>query len=172
MCVPAGRRQQTSNAQADRVFCEPLPELAAAMGLTKDQVVELIRSIYGLVDAPRAWWTRVMRDLEAAGWRANVCEPCSWSFFDGHGRLVGICCAHVDDFLLAGDEKSEDYLVAERHVKDLDEWSEWESRHFLQTGVRVTQHADFSFTLDQSHYASTIDVVQLGRERRLHLDTC
>ena len=33
----------SNNAQADRVFCEPLPELAATMGLTKDQVVELIR---------------------------------------------------------------------------------------------------------------------------------
>ena len=42
-----------NNAQADRVFCEPLPELAAAMGLTKDQVVELIRSVYGLVDGGR-----------------------------------------------------------------------------------------------------------------------
>ncbi len=51
------------------------------MGLTKDQVVELIRSVHGLVDAPRAWWTRVMRDLEAAGWRTNVCEPCLRSLF-------------------------------------------------------------------------------------------
>ena len=44
----------SNNTQADRVFYEPLPELAAAMGLTKDQVVELIRSVYGSVDAPRA----------------------------------------------------------------------------------------------------------------------
>ncbi len=60
---------------------------------------------------------------------------------------------------------SKDYVAARRHCKDLYEWSEWESRSFIQTGVRVTQHADYSFTLDQSHYAATIDVIALGRER-------
>ena len=61
-----------------RIFAEPVPELAAAMKLPQDHVVELLRCVYGLVDAPRAWHTRVKRDLDAAGRRVNCTEPSSW----------------------------------------------------------------------------------------------
>ena len=113
-----------------RIFAEPVPELAAAMKLPQDHVVELLRSVYGLVDAPRAWHTRVKRDLDAAGWRVNCTEPSSWSLFNKQGRLIGICRAHVDDFLMAGGRKSQEFLDAVRRVKGLYDWSEWESRDF------------------------------------------
>ncbi len=125
-----------------RIFAEPVPELAAAMGLPDDHCVELLRCERGLVDAPRAWHARVKRDLQAAGWRVNCTEPSSWSLFNKQGRLIGICCAHVDDFLMAGDRKSQEFLDAVRHVKGLYDWSEWESRDFTWTGTHVVQHAD------------------------------
>ncbi len=41
---------------------------------------------------------------------------------------------------------------------------------FIQNGVKITQHADHSFTPDQPHYVDTIGVIQLGHERRQHLE--
>ncbi len=153
-----------------RIFAEPVPELAAAMGLPDDHCVELLRCVCGLVDTPPAWHARAKRDLQATGWRVNCTEPSSWSLFNKQGRLIGICCAHVDDFLMAGDRKSQEFLDAVHHVKGLYDCSEWESRDFTQTGTHVVQHADWTFALDQSHYCDTIEPVPLGRERRAQME--
>ncbi len=153
-----------------RIFAEPVPELAAAMHLPADHCAELLRCVYGLVDAPRAWHTRIKRDLAAIGWRVNSTEPSSWSLFDRHWRLCGLCCAHGDDFLIAGDRKSQTFLDSLDHAKQLYDWSEWESKDFLQTGTHVVQHQDFSFTLDQSHYCDTVTAIPLGRDRRSNME--
>ena len=39
----------------------------------------------------------------------------------------------------------------------------------MQTGTKVTQHADCSFTLDQSHYATTIDPIFIDKNRRQNM---
>eukprot|EP00974_Lingulodinium_polyedra_P058476 5631547-Lingulodinium_polyedra.AAC.1 len=55
--------------EAGSVFVEPVPELAQATGLRAHECAKLVKSVYGLVEAPRRWWMRVGKDLEAAGWR-------------------------------------------------------------------------------------------------------
>ena len=41
------------------LHCEPIAELSQALGLEHHQCVRLRKSVYGLIDAPRAWWERV-----------------------------------------------------------------------------------------------------------------
>ena len=45
------------------LHCEPIAELAQALGLEHHQCVRLRKSVYGLIDAPRAWWERVETDM-------------------------------------------------------------------------------------------------------------
>ena len=45
------------------LHCEPIAELALALGLEHHQCVRLRKSVYGLIDALRAWWERVDTDM-------------------------------------------------------------------------------------------------------------
>ena len=60
------------------LHCEPIAELAQALGLEHHQCVRLRKSVYGLIDAPRAWWERVETDMNRLKWRTLTTEPCFW----------------------------------------------------------------------------------------------
>ena len=51
------------SAGDQELHCEPIAELAQALGLEHHQCVRLRKSVYGLIDAPRAWWERVETDM-------------------------------------------------------------------------------------------------------------
>ena len=60
------------------LHCEPIAELAQALGLEHHQCVRLRKSVYGLIDAPRAWWERVKTDMNKLKWRTLTTEPSFW----------------------------------------------------------------------------------------------
>ena len=96
--------------------------------------------MYGLIDAPRAWWERVETDMNKLKWRTLTTEPCFWVMTSVTGRIEGLAVAYVDDFMVAIHEESPD---GQRHfsdVKALYGWGEWESGSFTQCGVQIVQH--------------------------------
>ncbi|CAE7426607.1 unnamed protein product [Symbiodinium pilosum] len=74
-------------------------------------------------------------------------------------------CAHVDDFLFGGapGDKVHDHLMEQ--IKQHFSWGSWESSSFTQCGVTVTQHSDFSITLDQQEFVSDLQEIKLSRDR-------
>ena len=50
------------------LHCEPIEELAQALGLEHHQCVRLRNLVYGLIDAPGAWWERVETDMNKLKW--------------------------------------------------------------------------------------------------------
>ena len=123
------------------LHCEPIAELAQALGLEHHQCVKLRKSVCGLIDAPRAWWERVETDMNKLKWRTLTFEPCFWVMTSVSGRIEGLAVAYVDDFMVAIHEESP---VSQRHfsdVKALYEWGEWESGSFTQCGVQIVQHS-------------------------------
>ena len=81
------------------LHCEPIAELAQALGLEHHQCVRLRKSVYGLIDAPRAWWERVETDMNNLKWRTLTTEPCFWVMTSVTGRIEGLAVAYVDDFI-------------------------------------------------------------------------
>ena len=60
---------QGDRGEAERdVYAKPVPELARYLSLTAEQIIRLEGAVYGLRNAPRRWWHRVKRDMEALGW--------------------------------------------------------------------------------------------------------
>ena len=95
--------------------------------------------MFGLIDAPRAWWERVETDMNKLKWRTLTTEPCFWVMTSVTGRIEGVAVAYVDDFMVAIHEES----PGQKHfsdVKALYEWREWESGSFTQCGVQIVQH--------------------------------
>ena len=50
------------------VYLEPTVDLRERLNITKDFLLKLTGSVYGLRNAPRAWYKIVRKDLEALGW--------------------------------------------------------------------------------------------------------
>ena len=152
------------------LHCEPIAELAQALGLEHHQCVRLRKSVYGLIDAPRAWWERVETDMNKLKWRTLTTEACFWVMTSVTGRIEGLAVAYVDDFMVAIHEESP---VGQRHFSDvraLYEWGEWESGSFTQCGVQIVQHRHQNrwagFSLSCAHYAESMVLLDLSSARR------
>ncbi|CAE7352648.1 RE1, partial [Symbiodinium microadriaticum] len=131
------------------LFARPLPELAAAMGLPPEQMVELMGSAYGLTSAPREWYhdlTGTLRRLEA---EPCVTDPCLWRLFSADGKqVIALVGLYVDDILFCGDETDERYSAFLHELHGAYAWSPWEADSFSHCGVRIQQFADGSILLD------------------------
>ena len=66
--------------------------------------------MYGLRNAPRAWYQRVKKDLEALGWRIHQLDQCVFVNYAGE-ELVGICGVYVDDFIIAGKQNNKKWQI-------------------------------------------------------------
>ena len=55
----SGDREETRRD----VYAEPPQEMRDKVQITREQVLKLETAVYGLRNAPRAWWKRVVRDL-------------------------------------------------------------------------------------------------------------
>ena len=68
---------QGDKTEPDRdVYLEPTADLRTRLQMTKEHVLKLTGSVYGLRNAPRAWYLRVRKDLEAQGWRCHQLDQC------------------------------------------------------------------------------------------------
>ena len=54
--------------------------------------------VYGMADAPRAWWLKFKSILEKLGWVESKLERAFFYLYDG-GKVCGMGGPHVDDFI-------------------------------------------------------------------------
>ena len=83
------------------------------LGATNPRVAMRLRKpIYGLVDAPRAWYLEAVRRFESLGFVRHPLDPCLFLMFAPESNEASaetprrlVCCIgmHVDDLLGAGD---------------------------------------------------------------------
>ena len=109
--VKAAFLQGDATESSRQLFAKPVPELARALGISEKDVVQVMKSCYGLVTAPASWFGCVNRTLKEIGFRQCKSDPCLWvlprAAKDGdEPSIEGYICAHVDDFLISGDESS------------------------------------------------------------------
>ena len=161
---------QAKSPQADRcIFAAPVPELSKALNLREGQAVQLLRSVYGLVSAPREWYEDVHKTLVTLGAERLATDNCVWRVRDSTtGQIVGLISSHVDDFLMCGENSSKvwkDFLFA---FGKSYEWSPWEYGHFKHCGVSIMQHPDSSISLDHSAFCQELKQMNPIRgERKL-----
>ena len=165
VCLSTG---QASEDGRD-VYAWPVPELARAMGTTTSLRVKLIKACHGLVNAPAEWRKSVTQAMEEAGFQTLITEPCCWRLMDevdGVSQVIGVCAAHVDDFLLTGDESNVKYRNALTYLYDKFTWTPWEEGRFEHCGVDLSKERDGSFVLDHSRFWSKLQQVDIEKGDR------
>ena len=115
------------------------------------------KAAYGLYDAGRRWWIKVILVLKELGGRTLVGDE-SFLYFHMDGKLVGLIALHVDDFQGAGTPaffiEVMDQICARFKI------SKREKGNFKYTGVNVRKVGN-EILLDQSDYAETLEELKV-----------
>lgn len=155
---------QGGNTQLRRsIFGMPVEELRVAMGLEKNQAIQFLKAAYGLTVAPREFYMFVDGVLEGLKMERLKTEPCLWRLrgqVRGELRTIGLVGAHVDDFIMVGDETDHRWTnFLDAFFKSM-RWSPWETSPMTHCGVHMVQSSDGSWSLTQAEFCSGINQVQ------------
>ena len=147
------------------LYCIPAPEICEAMGLPPESITKVRKACYGLVDAPLEWYRSICGCFGRLGLKRCWSDPCCWIYLQD-GSLKGIISGHVDDFLFSGDEKCAGWTAILAAIKQEYKWGDWEHTRFVQCGVLLEQHEDFSFSLSQEKYVEDLKYINLRAHRK------
>ena len=149
----------------DGMLVQPTREICEALNIPEGSVTQLQRAAYGLVEAPLWWYRSVSNFLISIGYTRMRTEPCIWVYFDGHGVPRSAISGHVDDFLFGGCDSDDVHVQLMSQIKQKFNWGVWEDSPFIQCGVKVTQHSDFSFTLSQKDFIEGLTMIKISKDR-------
>ena len=115
--------------------------------------VRLMKSLYGLTSAPRAWMLDITQKLSQLGWKPMSTDQCLWCRYSDDGEMKGVIGIHVDDFLIG----LADWALGEKwmsEIKSLYRWGSWKVSESEFARIRVRQHRDFSITVGLEDYTN------------------
>jgi len=76
-------------------------------------IVKLKKTLYGTIQAARAWYDKLARDLEGIGFTRNPMDMCCFNRIEADGKQSTIV-VHVDDLMItASTETVIDFIIAE-----------------------------------------------------------
>ena len=142
---------------------EPPSEMRARLHLKETEVCELLKSAYGLVNAPFLWYTELKETLLSLGFCMSPLDPCLFVLQGVDGTVHGILGTHVDDGLCGGDQ------VFDAAIEKLEQkcpFGAKRQKDFLFTGIHIAQDDEYNIHLDQKEYVRGIEPIQIERTRR------
>lgn len=146
-----------------------------------NSLLELIKAVYGLKDAPMLWLRVLLNFLWSLGMVSSYSdtqllymrcdEKGRWSTGARPlktGKLIGACTAHVDDLGVGGIAKWRCWL----HSKIVERFGDirQESKLLLHVGAQYEQFADHSMTIDLCEYIDLIEPAKVPKDQKTLLD--
>ena len=143
-------------------------------GLLPNQLLRLLKPVYGRPDAPRAWFNELSRVLvEDVGFQQSIVDPATFHLRDQKGNVIGMLIVHVDDLMVATD----DSLLAKQTVEKLHKrlpFGSWDQACKQSSGVtycgkEIKFHSDAErqwITLGQNGFIDgRLEPIQIDRQR-------
>ena len=147
---------------------DPPEEMRAHMKLKPWECCELLKSAYGLCNAPLLWYEELKGALLSLQFKISPLDPCVFVLPKATGNGIhGIVGIHVDDGLGAGDD------IFHQAIEELERRYPFGSKlttDFTFTGIHVHQKWDGSIELDQCKYVEDIPSIEIPRQRRQEVD--
>eukprot|EP00435_Cladocopium_sp_Y103_P029622 s3705_g7.t1 len=142
---------------------EPPIEMRERLQMKPNETCELLKSAYGLVNAPYLWYAELRDSLLQLNFQINPLDPCLFSLVDENGIVHGLIGMHVDDGLCCGDEQFERVL---RKLEERFPFGSKREQKFTFTGIQIEQDDNFNIHLNQTDYILAIDAIPIERQRR------
>ena len=129
-----------------RLGLEPPQELKDRLDIKQHEICELLKSAYGLVNAPYLWFCEIKENLEKLGFQASPMDPCLFVLPNPQGKgISGMIGLHVDDGLCAGDSHFEAKLSS---LEQKFPFGSKRKGDFIFTGIHIKQETNGSIHLD------------------------
>lgn len=142
---------------------EPPIELRQRMGLQEAETCELLKSAYGLVNAPYLWYQELKETLINLKFKMSPLDPCLFTLASADGKVHGCIGIHVDDGLCCGDS------VFDKALADLERKFPFGAKKqgtFVFTGIHIHQEKNGNIHLNQKDYINNIEAIHIDRDRR------
>jgi hypothetical protein len=124
-----------------------------------EKIYRLRKSLYGLKQSARVWNQTLHNTLEALGCRQNQTDNCLYVW--KHGNNVCYILIHVDDLLVAGNNKESTIRLMEAVGKKFELTNLGGASHFL--GIDIEKDSEGRFMISQTGYIDSI-IVAAGLE--------
>ena len=104
-------------------------DCAGLLGVRHPCYMKMLKSAYGLADAPLLWYKEADRRLQKCGWSRHPMDKCCYLLNkkneNAELQCIGILILHVDDILVAGDE-SQIYKKAVQQLRANFDFGKWD----------------------------------------------
>eukprot|EP00435_Cladocopium_sp_Y103_P071338 s690_g37.t1 len=148
---------------------EPPPELRTKMKLQDNEVCELLKGAYGLINAPLLWYNELKNALLSLGFVISPMDPCLFVLprksqgSKNEPKIHGVLGVHVDDGLGGGDH------VFSEAIRALEKRYPFRSQRqgsFTFTGIQLKQEVSGDIILSQQNYINDVPPINVSRDRR------
>ena len=133
-------------------------------GYQPRQVLRLLKTCYGLLDGPYAWFQHLRRVLtKQLGYVESSADPCLYFRHGAEGELQGIISVATDDLLHGGNDehwRKMEWLNANYRMG---KFTRGDGRF---VGKDIKYREDGSILVHQPSYAQKIQPIALSKERR------
>eukprot|EP00435_Cladocopium_sp_Y103_P055618 s618_g18.t1 len=103
-------------------------DCAALLGVVPPCYMKMLKSAYGLSDAPLLWYEEADSRLQRGGWKRHALDKCCYYLVDkaNPDMILGILILHVDDLLIAGQADHPQFQEAIAELKKNFQFGKWE----------------------------------------------
>ena len=159
---------QGKTQEGRKIAIEPVPEMRREMGLQPNEVCQLVKSAYGLIDAPYLWFQALDQKLKSLGFTSSPFDPCLYVLHHPETKeLSGILGVHVDDGLCGGDKYFQSKIS---ELEKVFPFGSRKSQSFVFTGIEMYQESDKSIVMSQEKYITKINPIHIHPDRKSNLD--
>ena len=163
--------QLTNTEERDVAFLPPrgserfFTELEGMHDLNfQTEVLRLLKAVYGLRDAPRAWRIRLDLELVKLGGKSLYTDKSLYAFHDSTGKLEALLSTHVDDIKGCGTKTRVEQILKglEKAFGKLKLQSIDENGSFEHCGLRHEKYPSGGIRVHQDHYATQLRLVDVS----------
>eukprot|EP00435_Cladocopium_sp_Y103_P035426 s3103_g9.t1 len=134
------------------LYCEP-PE-RELLGLPNNCLIEIRKTVYGLVDAPYRWNQHLDQTFKSLGYLPSLLDPCCYLLHSKNDhdqmQLDGIIMVATDDLVSGGNARHQALM---EQLKSKYKFGKWEFDTGRFCGKDIQQRKDKSIHVSQQYYA-------------------
>ena len=131
---------------------QPLP-IKDLPGVQPGSLLQICKTVYGLVDAPFQWNQHLDKLFKSMGYQPSILDACCYRLHpEDQQTLEGIIMVATDDFISGGNQRHQALMEEMKQKYKFGKW-DYDSGRFC--GKDLKQHKDFSISVFQEYFAET-----------------
>jgi hypothetical protein len=166
--------QTKSHQEEEQLWTTGAPELRQALGCSDEDLLQIVKNLYGLTTAPRALWEDINRACVSHEGHPVVGDQCIWTWYERNSepknehdrfKLIGVCGSNVDDFIRSGDNGNPRWAKISDDLGKAYKWGAKRTGQFRFVGTDIRQFQNKEIELDQSFYIETLEDMRIDPTR-------